>query len=197
MKFSRYNGLLTMRRSWPPAARTDVSMSGISVKLGRSSRQRTLRMARRSCCSSTVATQPRSLTSPGTPMNPGSSAPCPRTTSCKSGRWRRISTMMRSQTTPLHQSWRLRDHNPAGPSFSPGTSPPPLPELQTGLSFLSPAYRVQNEKSALHTNEQCGALETAWSPPLLTDCWIHSHPAYTSLWTRYPKALKHLEKDKS
>lgn len=105
--------------------------------------------------------------------------------------------MMRSQTTPLHQSWRLRDHNPAGPSFSPGTSPPPLPELQTGLSFLSPAYRVQNEKSALHTNEQCGALETAWSPPLLTDCWIHSHPAYTSLWTRYPKALKHLEKDKS
>uniref|UniRef100_A0A8P4KM68 Histone-binding protein RBBP4-like N-terminal domain-containing protein n=1 Tax=Dicentrarchus labrax TaxID=13489 RepID=A0A8P4KM68_DICLA len=63
--------------------------------------------------SSTVATQPRSLTSPGTPMNPGSSAQCPRTTSCKSGRWRRTSTMTRSQTTPPHQSWRLRDHNPA------------------------------------------------------------------------------------
>lgn len=40
-----------------------------------------------SISSSTAATQPRSLTSPGTPMNPGSSAQCPRTTSCKSGRW--------------------------------------------------------------------------------------------------------------
>lgn len=33
------------------------------------------------------ATQPRSLTSPGTPMSPGSSAQCLKTTLCKSGKW--------------------------------------------------------------------------------------------------------------
>ena len=39
-------------------------------------------------CSSFMAdTQQRYLTFPGTRMNPGSSAPSPRTTSCKSGRW--------------------------------------------------------------------------------------------------------------
>lgn len=36
---------------------------------------------------STEATQPRSLTSPGTPTSPGSSAQCLRTTLCKSGKW--------------------------------------------------------------------------------------------------------------
>ena len=44
------------------------------------------------CCyvlysSSMEVTLPRSLISPGTPMNPGSSALCLKTTSCKCGRW--------------------------------------------------------------------------------------------------------------
>ena len=39
------------------------------------------------CSSFTADTQQRYLTFPGSRMNPGSSAPSPRTTSCKSGRW--------------------------------------------------------------------------------------------------------------
>lgn len=72
---------------------------------------------------------------------------------------RRISTMTRSQTTPLHQSWRLRYHKPAvHESLSAGKTPSSLPELQTqpGLSFPSLAYlRVQIEKSTLHIKEHC------------------------------------------
>ena len=39
------------------------------------------------CSLFTADTQQRYLTFPGTRMNPGSSAPSPRTASCKSGRW--------------------------------------------------------------------------------------------------------------
>lgn len=144
--FIRYNGLLTMRQSWPPVALTDVSTSGISVKSGRSSQQKMLRMAHRSSCLSMVATQPRSPTFPGTPMNRGSSAQYLRTISCKSGRWRRISTMMRSQITPLHQSWRLRDHNPA--LYESVQAQPHLHSLSSRPSpacpFLSGLSEVQN-----------------------------------------------------
>lgn len=49
--------------------------------------------------SSMADTQPRSRTSPGTLTNPGSSAPCPRTTSCKCGKW----WAQRSSSTTPHQ----------------------------------------------------------------------------------------------
>ena len=55
--------------------------------------------------SSTVATRQRFLISRGTRTNLGSFAPFLRTTSCRSGKWRKIFTMMKN---PKHQrpSWR-------------------------------------------------------------------------------------------
>uniref|UniRef100_A0A8C9SIY0 Retinoblastoma binding protein 4 n=1 Tax=Scleropages formosus TaxID=113540 RepID=A0A8C9SIY0_SCLFO len=56
--------------------------------------------------SSTAATQLRSRTSRGTPMNRGSSAPSLRTTSCKCGKWRKTSTMTRTPRVELTQRAR-------------------------------------------------------------------------------------------
>ena len=86
-----------MRRSWPALAPTEGSTSGIFRRLEKSRAPRTLRTDRQNFSSSTEVTLPRSLTSAGTLTTPGSSAVCPKTISCRSGKWPRISTMTRNQ----------------------------------------------------------------------------------------------------
>jgi len=100
---SRSNGLPIMRQSSPVQELTEGFMCGICQRSERSRVQKMLKMVLLSSCSSTVVTQPRFLISVGIPMTPGWSAACPRTTSCRCGKWPRISTMMRSQR-PQHQN---------------------------------------------------------------------------------------------
>ena len=57
-----------------------------------------------------VGTLPRFPTFRGTRTSRGSSAPCPRTTLCKFGRWLRIFTMTRSQKHP-HLNWKIPPNN--------------------------------------------------------------------------------------
>lgn len=91
---------------------------------------------------------------------------CPRA-SCSSPRLR-ISTMMRSQTTPLHQSWSLRGHNTAACRHNPLHSRVPdwaQPVVSlSGLSWLWALWGV--------TYDMVSTLANSW-----TLC----HPAFTSL----------------
>merc|ERR1712150_321074 len=83
----------------------------MGVKLVRSSNQRMLKMGLLNFCSFMADTQQRFQTFHGTPMNPGSSAQCQRTTLCKSGKWLKIFIMMK-RLISLLESWSrlLHEH---------------------------------------------------------------------------------------
>ena len=107
----RSSGLPITRPSWPALVPTGGYTSGISPRSGRSRARRTLRTARLNFSSSTEVTRLRSRTSAGTPTTPGSSAASPRTTSCRSGRWRRTSTTTRSQRPRPRSSRTANEEN--------------------------------------------------------------------------------------
>mmetsp|Transcript_36984 Transcript_36984/g.93266 ORF Transcript_36984/g.93266 Transcript_36984/m.93266 type:complete len:240 (+) Transcript_36984:683-1402(+) len=94
---SRSGGAPRTRPSWRRAARTGAAWCGTCRASATSSRPRTRRTARPSCCSSTAATPPRSATLRGTPATTGWWPAWRRTTSCRSGRWRPM--CMRRTTT--------------------------------------------------------------------------------------------------
>jgi hypothetical protein len=103
--YSRFNGLPITRRSWLQAAPIVASMSGTCLRSAKSRALRTPRMVHQSFCSFMEDILLKFPTSPGTPTTLGSSAPSPRTTSCKSGKWPRTSITTKRLT---HRHQRLR-----------------------------------------------------------------------------------------
>lgn len=75
---------------WNPKT---LSWNTILTGSTRNKHQRMLRMARQSCCSSTVATPARSLISHGIPVKIGWLQALQKTTSSKFGRWQKTYTM--------------------------------------------------------------------------------------------------------